>query len=116
LRYRSRFEIVAVMLQASVGGATKTKLMYQAFLSHNQMVEYLEFLLGKRLIALTKDEKHYVPTEKGLHFLEMYAEIKDSVSIRRPGGLDEGKDPTLEGLDKLPQPPPPGSTEGGSGV
>jgi predicted transcriptional regulator len=34
---RSRTEIVAMILNASNGGETKTKIMYFAFLSYNQL-------------------------------------------------------------------------------
>lgn len=81
MKYRSRFDIIGVLLQAAVRGATKTRLMYDAFLSHNQAEEYISFLLGKKLIALAPDNKHYHPTEKGLRFLAMYAEIKDAVAV-----------------------------------
>jgi predicted transcriptional regulator len=81
LKYRSRFDIVGVMLQAAVRGATKTRLMYEAFLSHSQVEEYISFLLGKNLISLTADKKHYQPTERGLRFLSLYAEIKDAVTV-----------------------------------
>jgi predicted transcriptional regulator len=97
MKYRSRFDIVGAMLQAAVGGATKTRLMYEAFLSHTQVDEYLGFLLGKRLISLAQDKKHYLPTEKGLRFLEMFAEIKDVVTV----GHDKDVPPKVaaEGLD-----------------
>lgn len=87
MKYRSRFEIVAKMLQSAVGGATKTRLMYEGFLSHNQMSEYLEFMLHRKLIVLRDDKKHYVPTEKGLRFLEMYGQIKDAMSVGKPSVL-----------------------------
>ena len=69
------------MLQAAVRGATKTRLMYEAFLSHSQAEEYISFLLGKKLIALGPDNKHYQVTEKGLRFLAMFGEIKDAVTV-----------------------------------
>ncbi|MGH9917790.1 MAG: winged helix-turn-helix domain-containing protein [Nitrososphaerales archaeon] len=110
LKYRSRFEIVGVMLQAAVRGATKTRLMYEAFLSHSQAQEYISFLLGKKLISLAEDNKHYRPTEKGMRFLVMYAEMKDAVAVeiaRPPSpelqpqpaenhGPDEGASPSPE--------------------
>jgi predicted transcriptional regulator len=34
MKYRSRTEIVAMILDAANGGATKTKIMYKAFLSY----------------------------------------------------------------------------------
>jgi len=81
MKYRSRVDIVAAMLQSAVGGATKTKLMYSAFLSHSQVEEYLEFLRAKRLISFLPDKKRYIPTDRGLQFLKMYGEIKDTVTI-----------------------------------
>jgi len=69
------------MLQAAVRGATKTRLMYEAFLSHSQAEEYISFLLGKKLIVLGPDNKHYQVTEKGLRFLAMFGEIKDAVTV-----------------------------------
>ncbi len=38
---RSRTEIVAMIDAANEGGATKTKIMYQAFLSYGQLKGYL---------------------------------------------------------------------------
>jgi predicted transcriptional regulator len=69
------------MLQSAIGGATKTKLMYSSFLSHSQVEEYLEFLRAKRLISFIADKKRYVPTDRGIQFLKMYGEIKDTVTI-----------------------------------
>ena len=37
MKYRSRTEIVAMILEAANGGATKTKIMYNAYLSYNQV-------------------------------------------------------------------------------
>src|SRR2546427_6492779 len=81
LKYRGRVDIVAAMVQSAVGGATKTKLMYSAFLSHSQVEEYLDFLRAKRLILFIPDKKRYVPTDRGIQFLKMYGEIKDTVTI-----------------------------------
>jgi predicted transcriptional regulator len=39
MKYRSRTEIVAMILEAANGGATKTKIMYRAFLSYEQLKE-----------------------------------------------------------------------------
>ena len=45
MKYRSRTEIVAMILEAANGGATKTKIMYKAFLSYAQLKEYLSVLI-----------------------------------------------------------------------
>ncbi len=50
MKYRSRTEIVAMILEAANGGATKTKIMYKAFLSYAQLKEYLSVLIENDLI------------------------------------------------------------------
>jgi predicted transcriptional regulator len=40
MKYRSRTDIVAMILDAANGGATKTKIMYKAYLSYAQLEEY----------------------------------------------------------------------------
>jgi predicted transcriptional regulator len=51
MKYRSRSDIVGLLLDAANGGgATKTKLMYKAYLSFNQLREYLAFLIENGLI------------------------------------------------------------------
>ena len=48
---RSRTEIAAMILDAANGGETKTKIMYFAFLSYNQLNEYLSILIENNLIS-----------------------------------------------------------------
>ena len=51
MKYRSRSDIVELLLDAANGGgATKTKLMYKAYLSFNQLREYLTLLVENGLI------------------------------------------------------------------
>ncbi len=50
MKYRSRTEIVANILDAANGGATKTKIMYKAFLSYTQLKEYFSILIENNLI------------------------------------------------------------------
>jgi predicted transcriptional regulator len=75
---RSRTEIVDSILDAAAnkGGETKTKIMYFAFLSYNQLNEYLALLIENNLIEYLDGTKTYKTTEKGLHFLKMNNEIK----------------------------------------
>jgi predicted transcriptional regulator len=74
---RSRTEIVDSILDtANKGGETKTKIMYFAFLSYNQLNEYLSLLLENNLIEYLDGTKTFRTTEKGLHFLKMNNEIK----------------------------------------
>ena len=47
---RSRTEIVENILNPANGGTSKTKIMYTAFLSYNQLNEYLSILIENNLI------------------------------------------------------------------
>jgi predicted transcriptional regulator len=75
MKYRSRTEIVATMLEAANGGVTKTKIMYKAFLSYSQLREYLSVLVGNNLLEYVEGPEIYRTTEKGLNFLKMHNEI-----------------------------------------
>ena len=79
MKYRSRTEIVEMILQTARSGATKTKIMYKAYLSYTQVKEYLSFLLENGLIKYEEGTQIYRITEKGLHFLQVYSEISDLV-------------------------------------
>jgi predicted transcriptional regulator len=72
---RSRTEIVSSILDAANGGTTKTKIMYIAFLSYNQLNEYLSILIENNLIEYLDGTKTFKTTEKGLKFLKMHNEI-----------------------------------------
>jgi predicted transcriptional regulator len=75
MKYRSRTEIVGNILDAANGGATKTKIMYKAFLSYNQLNEYLSVLIENNLIEYLEGTKTFKTTEKGLNFLKMHNEM-----------------------------------------
>jgi predicted transcriptional regulator len=72
---RSRTEIVAMILNAANGGKTKTKIMYFAFLSYNQLNEYLSILIENNLIEYLDGTNKFKTTEKGLFFMKMHNEI-----------------------------------------
>ena len=73
---RSRTEIVTMILDAANGeGETKTKIMYFAFLSYNQLNEYLSILIENNLIEYLDGTRRFKTTEKGLYFLKMHNEM-----------------------------------------
>ena len=78
---RSRTEIVGNILDAANGGATKTKIMYTAFLSYNQLKEYLSILIENNLIEYLDGTQTYKTTEKGLNFLKMHNQIGELLLI-----------------------------------
>src|SRR5215204_1326304 len=81
MKYRSRTEIVGNILDAANGGATKTKIMYKAFLSYNQLKEYLSVLIENNLLYL-EGTQTYKTTEKGLNFLKMHNAIGELLPSR----------------------------------
>ncbi len=80
MKYRSRTEIVAMILEATRSGATKTKIMYKAYLSYTQVREYLSFLLDNDLIRCEEGTQTYRITEKGIQFSHAYDEISELVT------------------------------------
>jgi len=76
MKYRSRTEIVCNILDATNGGgATKTKIMYKAFLSYTQLKEYLSVLTENNLIEYSNGTQTFKTTEKGFNYLKMHNEI-----------------------------------------
>jgi predicted transcriptional regulator len=81
MKYRSRTDIVGLILEAANGGATKTKIMYKAFLSYAQLKEYLTVLLQNDLLEWEDETQLFRTTEKGLRLLQMYNQFDEMMSI-----------------------------------
>lgn len=81
MKYRSRTDIITAILGTAEGGATKTRLMYGAFLSYSQMKEYLEFLLAKNLISYEEGTGTYRPTEDGMNLLRTFEGINQLITV-----------------------------------
>jgi len=68
---------VSNILEAANGGVTKTKIMYKAYLSYNQLREYLSILIENNLIEYLDGTQTYKTTEKGLNLLKMHNEMAE---------------------------------------
>jgi predicted transcriptional regulator len=66
---------------ANGGGSTKTKLMYSAFISFNQLREYLLLLVENGLIQYEEGKHTYRTTEKGIRFLLLQNKIDEVAPI-----------------------------------
>ena len=77
MRYRSRTEIISQILETANGrvGITVTKLMYKAFLSHDQLKGYVKVLTESDLLSYDFVTRTFKTTEKGLRFLKLYNKI-----------------------------------------
>jgi predicted transcriptional regulator len=70
-----------ILEAANVGGAIRTKIMYNAFLSYSQLKEYLSLLIENHLLEYHNETKIFRTTEKGLRFLKMNNEIGELLHI-----------------------------------
>jgi predicted transcriptional regulator len=81
MKYRSRSDIAEMILEAANGGATKTKIMYKAFLSYAQLKEYLAVLIENSLIEYEVGRQLYRTTEKGIRLLRVYNQVGELVVL-----------------------------------
>ena len=75
MKYRSRTDIIAQILESANGGATKTKITYRAFISYAQLVEYLVLMTSNGLLQHDATTQTFKTTEKGLRFSKIYNQI-----------------------------------------
>ncbi|MGE5662679.1 MAG: winged helix-turn-helix domain-containing protein, partial [Ignavibacteriales bacterium] len=61
-KYRNRIDIIAQLLDAASSPTTKTKMMYKAMLSYEQLKEYLVMLSENDLIAYDKPTQRFTTT------------------------------------------------------
>jgi predicted transcriptional regulator len=60
-------------------GAGKTKIMYNAFVSYNQVKEYLTILIDNGLLQYDLGTQKFKITEKGLSFLQLCDKLGDLI-------------------------------------
>jgi predicted transcriptional regulator len=82
LKYRSRTELASNILEAANGGATKTKIMYKAFLSYAQLKEYLAMLIANSL--LMREGDIYKTTSRGIGFLQTTRQLSGLLEVHAP--------------------------------
>ena len=70
---------MAIVLDVIGDGNNRTKIMYKAYLSYAQLIEYLFILEKNKLIEQQKGSKVYKMTEKGRRYLEHYKAIAEMI-------------------------------------
>jgi predicted transcriptional regulator len=79
-----------IISESDTKGATRTSIMYKAFLSHAQLKEYLSFLLVNGLVeeipqqiktSVSGEKLVYKISEKGLRFLQISQEFESLISL-----------------------------------
>ena len=57
--------------------------MYETYIPHNKLKEYLTMMIQNKLIMYVKEEKIFEITEYGIHALDLYDEI-DELLVYNP--------------------------------
>jgi predicted transcriptional regulator len=86
-KYRNRTEIIHDILQTARNdgnGVGKTRIMYSAFLSYNQIKEYLTVLIDNSLLHYDLSTQKFKLTEKGLNFLQLCEKLGDLIEEETP--------------------------------
>lgn len=82
MNYRSRTEIISVILQTSGTGTSVTKIMYNSYLSHSLLKKYIKFLIDNDMMSYDTKTHLYSTTEKGRKFLKMHEEINKLINSK----------------------------------
>ena len=56
---------------------TKTKIMYNVYLTYNQLKDYLSVMIESNLIEYLEGTRTFKTTEKGLNVLKMHNEMAE---------------------------------------
>jgi len=70
-----------MILEAAIAAENKTKIMYKAYLSHNQLCAHLTELQDSGLLEYKLGEQTYITTQKGKRYLEIYNTMNELTSI-----------------------------------
>ncbi len=72
---RGKLDIIAEILLFCEQQKTKTSIMYNTNLNYSQLKNHIESLTTQGL--LIKQANKYLTTDKGYHFLELFAQLND---------------------------------------
>ena len=81
MKNRGRQDINAMILEAAIVGENKTKIMYKAYLSHNQLCAHVTELQENGLLEYRLGEQTYITTQKGKRYLEIYNTMNELTSV-----------------------------------
>ena len=83
--YRSKYDIIADILEAAMNGAKKTRIMHVANVNYYSFRKYFKMLLEEGLIEEFKNsagEPLYKTTEEGVKHLKMFTMFSNSIKKR----------------------------------
>lgn len=82
---RSKIDLVSQILEAanSDDGATKTKIMYKAYLRDPSLKEYLSILTESDLLSYALGNNKFKITKKGRKFLDIYDRLFSAMKTQK---------------------------------
>jgi predicted transcriptional regulator len=75
---RTKYELLAALLESSKGGCRKTTLMFRANLSFTLLNKYLSFLIENGF--LEREDGIFFPSPRGLTYLHRFARYQRAKS------------------------------------
>jgi len=82
MKYRDRNEIISQILECCNSiRVTRSKIMFDTYLSFYPTKEYLLVLLENGLIDYQKGERTFKTTEKGIHFLNIHNNFRQLTGV-----------------------------------
>ena len=88
MKNRGRQDINAMVLEAAIIGENKTKIMYKAYLSHNQLCAHLTELQDNGLLEYRLGEQIYFTTPKGKRYLEIYNTMNELTTTPQDSSME----------------------------
>jgi predicted transcriptional regulator len=84
IKYRSRTDVMAAILEATTSGkATRSSIYNKSFLNYERFRSIMSFLIEKEFIEISgnEDSRLYRTTEKGIHFLLIYNNMRELINL-----------------------------------
>ena len=82
MKKRTKTDIAAQILYAAIGGSTKTKIMYETFLTYRHVKDYyIPLLVESGLLKTDGSETLFNTTEKGQRFLRIYEQLEGFLEV-----------------------------------
>ena len=82
MKKRTKTDIVAQILYAAIGGSTKTKIMYETFLTYRHVKDYyIPLLVKSGLLETDESETLFRVTGKGQRFLRIYEQLEGFLDV-----------------------------------
>ena len=79
---RNKTQIISDILQVADIGTSKTKIMYNAFLSYSLVTKYINFLVDNEMLMYDEKTHLYSILEKGRRFLRTCDEVNKLLNSR----------------------------------